>query len=83
MKFNRMVKSLDKAYDELEGRVAAIQSAVNEVSESELHLDYVPGDGWCFSSEITGSPLYMQMHLVLSIIEQKGRFMNEDWAPFG
>jgi hypothetical protein len=82
MKFNRDIQRLLKTEVEYSRAIGKINQKVQEVCEFEIHLENVPGDGWCFGSEVSGFPLYMTMQDVLEVVEKTGRFTKEDWSPF-
>ena len=82
MKFKRDIKNLIKKQNELDIAIGKINSAVLDVCDFDIVLENVPGDGWCFGSNINGSDLYMSMEDVLEVVEKKGVFTIEDWSPF-
>ncbi|WP_064967821.1 hypothetical protein [Tenacibaculum ovolyticum] len=82
MKFKRNIKNLIKKQNELDSAIGKINGAVLEVSDFDIVLENVGGDGWCFRSDINGFDLYMKMEDVLEVIEKKGVFTIDDWNPF-
>lgn len=83
MRFKRDVKRLMKADAELGRAVGIIKTKIQHVCEFEIHLEFVPGDGWCFGADVTGFPLYMPMDAVLEVVEKTGLFTEDDWSPIG
>jgi len=83
MELRRDVTALYKAHDKMYGYTAKINQKIQSVCDFEIHLEYVSGDGWCFGSEISGSPLYMLMTDVIDVVEKTGKFTEDDWEPFG
>ncbi|GGH78049.1 hypothetical protein [Phaeocystidibacter marisrubri] len=83
MKFNRDLQRLKNAKSGYNSAIDIIASKVQSVCDFEIYLDDVPGDGWCFGSDVNGSPLYMSMSSVIEVVEKTGKFTKDDWEPFG
>ena len=82
MIFNRDYKRLLKAEQELYTAKGNIIAKIQSVTDFEIHIDDVPGDGWCIGSDISGGPLFMQLKDIIDIVEKNGKFTKDDWDPF-
>ena len=75
-------RRIKKADNTLTCAMADLCQDIQEVTDFDIVVQDLAGDGWCVMSEITGFPLNMRVEDVIDIIKNKGKLTLDDWNPF-